>query len=179
MYEDLKIEITSSGAPAADTDIRSFERDAHVSLPADYRRFLQELNGGIVSPNVFETAAGVDYSCGVNELFGLDRQTGTNDIRKQRAIYVNRLPSALLPVGLAAGGNLICLCVQGSELGTVYFWDHESESSGEALRALTDSFSAFMHSLRPLRADEVKLRKEDVIEAWIDPAFLEQFKNSQ
>ena len=182
MYENLKIKIERSGSPATEIDVRGFERELGVELPADYRLFLNEINGGTpTTPNVLESAAGVDYSCGVNEFFGLNRSEAS-DLRGRYAFYSGRVPSELLPVAAAVGGNLICLRIQDPHHGAVYFWDHELETTGRrseqaVLEELSDSFSAFAQSLRPLGDDEVQYRQEDVIEAWIDPEFLEQLKN--
>src|SRR5581483_12523973 len=42
----LRMQLTDCGPPVAESDILAFERRVGVTLPAGYRRFLLEVNGG-------------------------------------------------------------------------------------------------------------------------------------
>lgn len=70
-------------------------------------------------------------------------------------IYKKRIPSNQIPVGHDPGGNLICISISGSDVGTVFFWDHEKESPEGQLPAtenvfiIAPNFDAFLAKLQP------------------------------
>jgi len=56
---------------------------------------------------------------------------GRGSLRRLIRIYRERIPRSLLPIATAPGGDLICLGVGGSDIGKVFFWDHENEWDSE------------------------------------------------
>ncbi|WP_414695269.1 SMI1/KNR4 family protein [Paraburkholderia sp.] len=51
-------------------------------------------------------------------------------------------------IAYAEGGNYVCLATQGSDVGKIYFCDHEIPGD-EAFFLLAPSLTAFLESLKP------------------------------
>lgn len=129
------------------------ERDLGVQLPSEYRSFLTVWNGGRPQPNTFSYEIRGRKESGMVDWF-LGIHNGEHDNLRQYTLwYKGRIPSNLLPIAHDPGGNLICIAVSGSDLGAVYFWDHELESSEgqppstDNVYLIAKSFEAFLTGL--------------------------------
>lgn len=49
----MAIDVQFCGPKISDDQLRDFERQRQITLPADYRNFLLQANGGVPSPNCF------------------------------------------------------------------------------------------------------------------------------
>jgi SMI1/KNR4 family protein SUKH-1 len=141
--------------PSAGQMIRQIERQLDTALPDDYVEFLQDYGCYAFDHHVTFTFQ-EKYPGGnkgvVNVFFGVDPGE-TYNLWSNYIDYQGRVPSNLLPIANDPGGNLICLSVTSEDKGTVYFWDHEEESSEEEelryanVYRVADSFTSFINSL--------------------------------
>lgn len=144
----MAIDFREAG-PAGDEDSLSLtEQEIGLALPADYRGFLAERNGGFL-----ETSGFFDEDVVVEEIFS----AGPTPVRNLDRIEVmyeryagpgsdQGLPPFLIPAGADPLGNLICVSADEADSGTVYFWDHELVQ--EAHRSLGVDFRTFMERLQ-------------------------------
>lgn len=153
--------------PTSDADLAALERHVGYPLPAEYRRFLLEHNGGRPEPDAFPIDTGLGEqedivmclfparppdlgAVEVNDFQGLRRwpvHCAFDDLWSDlENLYAEAgITDPLLPVGTDGSGNYFCLVLDGPRSGAVVFLDHET---GETF-PLGDSFGAFLGSLRP------------------------------
>jgi len=148
-------------------------------LSKDYEDFLLKFNGGKPEPNVL---IGHDGRATVGITRFLGEGGDKPSLLDTRQTYEGRVPSDLLPIALAEGGNLVCLGIRGRRVGLVYFWDHERESPeghkpGYAnVSKIADGFRALLERLKPLKPEDVRIQDGAVKETWVDPEFLKEQK---
>jgi SMI1 / KNR4 family (SUKH-1) len=131
--------------PAPPQAIDRLERQVG-SLPAEYREFLARQDGGWVLDN--DKALKIIYGVG---------EDGPEALRiwDPLELYARRVPSWLLPVAEDEYGNLFALSIRHRDRGTVWFWDHEEESSeGEPpvddnIRQVAPDWRTFLDRLGP------------------------------
>jgi len=154
-------EVNRKAAPAPLHAVLQLERDLGASLPADYRQFLIDCNGGHVGGRLWfqgPTPSGEPADAGVHHVGGF-REESYFSLTSARECYEGRIPKDLLWIMDDPFGNAICLGVSGNHRGKVYFWDHESEPDPDEwdgrvetagnVQLLADSFAAFVGGLRP------------------------------
>lgn len=134
-----------------ESELSLYERQLGLQLPAQYRKFLLEFNGGSPRPNSFNFKDS-DAGSQVLSFFGFGSFYNVLD---ELETYSGRLPRRFFPVAAEAGGNLLCISVSGDDAGSIYFWDHELEadlSKGQTpdsvanTTLVADSFSEFLDS---------------------------------
>ena len=109
-----------------------FEIVIAAKLPQSYTEFIKYYQSTIV----FE----LDVCFHPLNATPWDKKDGTQDLELLYGIihsdqnlhnayktYATRMPSSIIPIGEASGGNLICLDVSNEHNCQVYFWDHENE----------------------------------------------------
>ncbi len=130
--------------------LAGLEEQIGHSLPRQYREFLLEHNGGYPRPQEFRGGEGgtgglVDAFLGIH---GGD----FDDLAWYVATYKGRIPSGCVPIAHDPFGNLICICVGGTETGRIFFWDHERELEKDAVegrsnvRLISKDFGQFLRS---------------------------------
>jgi hypothetical protein len=109
-------------------DIQQFEANQGISFPEAYREFLLGSNGGRPPlNNVLEVPDWPFQSTVISYFFGLN--TGDSyDLLDNMVRYQGRIPRICVPIADDAGGNILCLVVDGDQSGSIFFWDHENES---------------------------------------------------
>ena len=135
-----------------------FEQTIGAQLPADYRAFLLNVNGGRTagSHSVFSVG---NQSSVLNSLFSLDAAEEAQDLA-MRQLYTHDLPSGGLWVGYDDIGNLI-LMFSGEHRGELWHLDTgDARPDGSNPRVewfdrrdvskVADTFAEFMAGLRPL-----------------------------
>ena len=133
------------GHPATDEQIAEFEKTEGITLPADYRAFLQIHNGGRPLPDSFPI--GSDNGSLLNTFFELGEGEGeTNDLQTKCDRYHGRIPHTMIPIGCDAGNNIILLGVHGEVWGRVYFLD---QMNPRPIFEIAPSFTAFLDSFEP------------------------------
>jgi hypothetical protein len=171
----MTVKFISKGPKLHADKIKELETSFSMKLPHDYRDFISVYNVAIPEANKFEN---VTITTSVSKFFGISEHEG-DDLSAQIQTYEGRMPRKIIPIGLAGGGNVICLRLED---GTIFFWDHEQEApEGEVpgygnMLPLAPSFSDFLMRLQPFKTDDVTLNPEDVISVKIKPDFHEKFK---
>jgi hypothetical protein len=133
--------------------IEKLEGELNISLPAPYKKFLSSHNVGVYERTCFDfldTDGNVNSSTINNFLF--PESDGRYDLRTTYKFYsdADRIPLGLLPVAKDFAGNLVCICVEGKDIGKVYYWDHELEfdvAGYEDLAFLAPDFASFLSML--------------------------------
>lgn len=73
------------------------------------------------------------------------------DLRTVIADYRDQMTDLVIPIALSPGGNQLCIGVDESNAGKIYFWDHEHEIQTNDLSELTlvaNSFIDFIDSFQ-------------------------------
>ena len=151
----MKITIQNSYQQVFSATLDAVEQRIGRPIPAEYRAFLLEHNGGYPEPADFEITHhnGQVESISVDWFFPVEVE-GSLDLEKKQKTYQGRLPDELFPFGCDPGGNLLCIVTQGERTGQVWFWDHEEEpEEGETpgwdnLYYVAPDFAAFMKVLK-------------------------------
>jgi hypothetical protein len=151
------------GGGASVEDLDTLEAATGAALPDDYRDFMLRHAGGVPQTNILSTADGDDI--------GITTILGHEDVEETRRLLGERVPSNMIPVANAAGGNLIFLSLPA---GNVYWWDHELEDS-EPFRLIASNFTEFWDALRPFDVSSVKPRPGQVLGGWTDPDLLREY----
>ena len=144
--ESVTVGYRREAGPAPDEDIERLERRVGRPLPAAYRDYLRQHDGGRL----------VDNSEAVNEIFGVgpDAPEWANMWQKL-GLYADRVPSWLLPVASDALGNLFAVSLRDDHRGSVWFWDHEREADEDEppteanLQRKAPDWRSFLDSLQP------------------------------
>lgn len=162
--DDKKPPISDKQRLAFDAALAKFEAVIEHSLPADYKKFLVQCNGGYVGGKLLfngPTPEGEAAEVGVDHVGGF-RKEDEYSLSENRDLYEDRIPAELVWVMDDPFGNAICLGLTGQWRGKVYFWDHENEPDDEwdgevatagNLQLLADSFSEFVGGLQPNEED--------------------------
>lgn len=136
-----------------ETRLRALEERLGVSLPSDYRAFLQKYNGGIPVPGGFWITEGSDGSS-IHQFYGL--HDGPDWLQLDIYSSAERgIPKDLLAIGDDGVGNTICIEVSREEQGRIFFIDHDLHPfhEPESLAGITkivDSFQEFLSALKEL-----------------------------
>ncbi|MCE3200953.1 SMI1/KNR4 family protein [Paenibacillus sonchi] len=139
---------TETNGPLSMEQIEKFESKHGISLPDQYKGFLQEFNGGRPVPKMFKISdeQGPDI---VRLFFGIGDMYGNLD--ENIKIYEDRLPIGFVPIGNDPGGNVICIGTDEEFAGKIYFWDHEEEPEDpddmSNVYLLANSFSDFLEQM--------------------------------
>jgi SMI1 / KNR4 family (SUKH-1) len=120
--------------PATEGDIGAADKALGFPIPETYRSFLALTNGGQPIQSNFSEVVGVQ------EFLGLD------DLVQYSNMLRGRIPGEMIPIATAEGGNLILVSASRDD-GAVYFWDHEREGAGSAVKLLASSFDDFVSRL--------------------------------
>ena len=124
-------------------------------IPAAYRRFLLEHNGGWPEPGDFciTWADERQEQISVEWFLSVDTQDAI-DLEATLKVYQDRIPETLFPVARAGGGGLVCIAAMGEQQDRVFFWDHEEEAeegtapAWDNLYPVAESLDAFLAALR-------------------------------
>jgi cell wall assembly regulator SMI1 len=151
----MKPKISNSKSQLTVSTIQKLERNLKILLPEEYRNFLLEHNGGKPKPNVFPLPENPIDSNAIVDWFFSITEDNIYSLEWYYKTMKNRIPSELLPIATDPGGNLICIQVSGSNIGRLYFWDHEQEpftnpDDYSTLLMLANNFDEFIDSFTEL-----------------------------
>ena len=107
--------------------IAEFEARRGVLLPAEYKAFLLESNGGMPIPDVFEVPGWHGHGNAVMFFYGIHEGEKVDRLDRACQVYDERIPADLIPIAYDANGNKLCIGWKGKRKGKIYFWDHEDE----------------------------------------------------
>ena len=141
--------------PISDKDLEKFEHQIGAKLPIAFREFLQKYNGGVIRPSGFRYAnEGIDNFGYIRHFFSITDENEYNSLLKQFKMSQSYLPNRLLPIADDGLGNLICISIKGSDIGKIYFADHDiPEEEEENLFVIADNFVSFLESLSEYTED--------------------------
>ena len=107
--------------------IAEFEIRQGVVLPAEYKAFLLESNGGRPTCDCFAIPGFHGQGSMMNSFYGIHNGAEHHQLELAVETYDGRIPVDLIPIAADAGGNSICIGWIGERQGKIYFWDHEDE----------------------------------------------------
>ena len=106
----------------SEEELHDFELENQIKLPADYRTFLLENNGGNpVKQNNPVPATIVSY------IFGMHNGDYYASLYKHIDVFKNRIPFGTFPIANDPFGNQFLMALNEENYGQIYFWDHEGE----------------------------------------------------
>lgn len=147
----MQVAFEEAAPPAEPEAIHDIEERLGVTLPEDYRGFLEAQNGGYLEPNTVDGATVRQlFSAGPTPVEMLrDIETVLEWYAPEPGLDEEGPPEGFLPIGADDFGNLVCLNVDAGDRGAVYHWRHEVANESESLQRLADSFTGFLQGLRP------------------------------
>lgn len=108
--------------------LAEFETQRSIKLPADYRQFLIEYNGGVPSKRgLFLKGCGTSVTLDV--LYGIHEEPGL-DMRFSTEEWKDEMPEGFIVIGGDPGGAMFILGTS-SEPG-IYYWDHQHALPGSS-----------------------------------------------
>ncbi len=144
----MPVQMTNPRPGATKEQLATAEAAVGARLPDPVRRSYLQHNGCHgMEDNEVDTPEGHDI--GISVQYFLPVGTGGSESVEGNYDDVRgRLADGLVPVAVAAGGNLILVSVRRQDYGAVYFWDHEVEGATDDLQAplvhLADDFDRFL-----------------------------------
>lgn len=142
----MRCKMGNGGPRLSENDLDSFEKDANIVLPAEYRSFLLRHNGGLPSPDVIDVKGAPGSPTDVQVFFGIGRPVESSDLRWNRRTFVERLPNKWLPIAHDSGGNLFCLSLSGPDVGSVMYVDLDQALPG--FYSVARNIDEFLDQLR-------------------------------
>lgn len=143
----------------SESDIAAFEARHRIRLPADYRDFLLQSNGGYLDGTYNVDISPQAGSTTLQQFYRMrDGPRSTQTLEYMRSLLGSRLPPTLLSIGSDLGGAKICLGIDGSEYGKVFFWDPGADyddtknGSFENIQEVAPTFSEFLRRITPADA---------------------------
>ena len=152
----MDITFSEGKGPLAPERLAQAEAAMGVTLPAGYREFMLEHNGGEPSKTdfVFAEETGPYTDSSVRKFYSV-KDTATLNLEWYHNLYCQgdppRIPRDMMPIAGDSFGNQICIGISGPRCGHMYFWDHEKEDEGEPtyrnMHLLARSFLEFLAKL--------------------------------
>ncbi len=165
VYEDELLQLTEA-------NLQHVERELGHPLPADYREFVRDYGGvdflhGVTFPvnhfcegslELFYGVAPDDLAVGLVDSYYQRRDSfvrwpielvpGAKLVRNMNeSTREIAWPTELLPIGMDAGNNQICLSLAGLRTGAVFLWLNAPSYGDQNVYLVADSFDEFMQSL--------------------------------
>ncbi|WP_395851770.1 SMI1/KNR4 family protein [Cystobacter fuscus] len=143
--------------PLATSALDDAEQQLGVRLPADYRAFMLQHNGGRPESDRFDiswqasqAAAAAGKGSLLSWFFSIYEEREENLLVANRVDFRGRLPSGTVAIGRDPGGNLLLLRTTGSRVGEVLYWLREMEAeegttpTEDNVGFVADSFDDFL-----------------------------------
>lgn len=167
----------SNYGEADDKQISKIIPEVYFPLLKEYIDFLKKHNGGKPFYSEFDFIENdVTSNSVISFFFGIHNGPKEYTIKNAVIAYRHRMPNQVLPIGEDAFGNLICMSLRTTDLGSIYFWDHESESDDpcNSLHFVAANFKEFFQSLKPAYGD---IEQEDEIQKVVEENALDTLKD--
>ena len=142
---------------AKEEDLDRIEQKFHIKIPKEMREHYLAYNGGYPERPVFTDKNGDGY---VVDLFIPVRDGRKRPLEKTLSLLRGDngvIPDWLIPFAEEDGGNLFCFSVRESDLGAIYYYDHEfeyGEDPEDHITYLAESITAFINALTENEDDE-------------------------
>jgi hypothetical protein len=149
------IAMLTRGPRVTNAKLKKLEVGVGRRLPEGYRNFMLRYNGGVPKDGffIFERKRGRWEWSWVDDFrpIATEAREALN-LETAMADYVGRIPGDALPIGHAAGGQVILLFVRGERRGQIWLKDEDAavgDDPDEATYCLARSFAEFVRSLGP------------------------------
>lgn len=132
--------------------ISQLEKQLGFTLPADYRNFLLNNNGGRVDDEVF-FVEGLGQDVMMDVFYGITHRNRALTLSYWLKEYSDELQENTLIIGTDPGGGMLTCITTGEDKG-IYYWDHShffetsTEEDGNTY-FVADSFADFSSKLKP------------------------------
>jgi hypothetical protein len=169
----MTVKLTITGEKLDESKIVAIENKLRARLPHDYRAFLLSNNVAVPEQNEYVIP---QVTTSVSTFFGVSDDEN-DDLVAEYDMFESRVPTNVLPIAAAGGGNLICLELKS---GSIFFWDHEQEANEDEpvnfdnMSFLASSFTEFLEKLRPR---SIQPGAHRVISVKAKPGANEKFKD--
>jgi len=150
------IKMVENGPPLEQEELSALERYIGVSLPSDYKVFLQEHNGGepeeylikfMLPDKSSEAGDAVNFFLEVSDSVSYGLLNKYKNLSWQ-------IPKGFIFIAISPGGNYFLIGINEKNYGQIFYKDHESEDEPyqeDGLPAnmvkVANSFSEFMERL--------------------------------
>lgn len=136
------VPIYNTFVPVSEDELHTIETALGVALPDDYRDFVHTYGASRFGESVYFRFMQPEPIYAVKGLAGKPAPRyevrpfwefyGGEDAPRYSfaeaiALYKDRMPDTIIPIGDDGFGHLICLGIKGEERGKVYYWDYENE----------------------------------------------------
>ena len=110
--------VIGSGPALTEEDVAAVERGLKATLPADYRAFILQHNGGELLP----------LGPGICNLLPHAKVSDRSKSRFDEFVFIYKinhplLPERMIPIGEELDHWIYCLSLSGPDLGAVYKWE--------------------------------------------------------
>ncbi|MEJ9231824.1 SMI1/KNR4 family protein [Peribacillus butanolivorans] len=145
------VNITGYGKGSQEA-VNNFEKYVGFEIPADYKQFLLEYNGGTTTvQNCKFYVDALDTLVCLNVLYGLDLEEKELDLQKWHEENKKDLHKNCIIIGNDTYAGKILLIYNEEEKG-VYFWDQgwysDPSSQDENIYKVAESFKSFIEGLK-------------------------------
>jgi hypothetical protein len=143
------VQFERSNGGISEKCLAEFEQRSGILLPEQYKKFLQQQNGGRPALGEFDVPSWGDSI--VNSFYGI-AVGDSSDVERTMRSFSDVIPSHMIPIGNDPGGNQICIGIKGTSLGKIYFWDHESwddDGGAETPIEIASSLEEFFTICKP------------------------------
>lgn len=117
-----------------------------MPLPKSYRQFLEGHKWATYRPEWIMRSNPDRW--GVQGLFELDDGPSYGQTDEAYRLVSDVIPKGLIPIGEDAGGNLYLIDCR-TDVGQVFWWDHEKTAFSDGLEPVAENFSSFMADIAP------------------------------
>lgn len=148
------IRLDESFSRIDESALRAVEQRLQVSLPADYRDFLLQVNGGIPSVSEFDTSLGNVRAC-IDCLYGVSARREKRDLESEQQQMQDRtggsIPDGFITIGFDPGSAPFFIGTKGESRGKIYLYDQDGFMDANRqpkLHLVASSFTDLMERLR-------------------------------
>ena len=132
--------------------VNNFEQHVGFSIPADYKQFLLEFNGGNTSVQYAKFyVEALDTLVSLDVLYGLDIDNEQLDLQNIQEEHKEGLHTNCIVIGKDTYVGKILLMDNDEEQG-IYFWDQgwyaDPSSKDENIYKVAESFQSFIEGLK-------------------------------
>jgi hypothetical protein len=142
----MKTLVTDPGPPVGEKEFRQVEKTIGRTLPADYRDFLRQTNGGTPLYPLFKLGRSIQT---LHDFMRIE-QGSIYDLLQTRHVLSDRIDETVfLPIAETTFGDGVCLNLK---TGAAYFWVHDQARDQasyvfDRMDYLAPSFTAFAEML--------------------------------
>src|SRR5437588_474027 len=102
--------------PLTEEDIKHLEAEIGVTLPENYKAFLQRFNGGLPVPDAFPIEGMPKNPYGIIQVFyGIDRKIQSSNLKWNYEVFRSDTPPNLFPIACTPSDQEVCLSLSGED----------------------------------------------------------------